>query len=104
MGDGASRWRSRTLHFDRRSGMNLTHQLQHLFHQALTGLTPDPDKYALMVRATADPKHGDYQSNCAMPLAKELGRKPQEVARELIGRLPKNDMLAKAEVAGPGFI
>src|SRR5581483_7844706 len=83
----------------RSPGMNLTHQLQRLFHQALTGLTPDPDKYAAMVRAAADPKHGDYQFNGALSWASERGRKDKPVvARELIGRLPPNDLLAKAEV------
>ncbi|MGE3808000.1 MAG: arginine--tRNA ligase [Gemmataceae bacterium] len=84
--------------------MNLLRQLQAKFEQALAGLTPDPAPYVQMVKATADPKHGDYQANCAMSLAKTLGRKPPEVAADLKGKLQAADMLEEPEIAGPGFL
>jgi arginyl-tRNA synthetase len=84
--------------------MNLHSLLQQKFAAALTGLVPDPAPYAGLVKPAARPEHGDYQANCAMPLGKVLGRKPREVAEEIVGRLDLGDMLEPPEVAGPGFI
>lgn len=64
----------------------------------------DVDTYASMVRPTADARFGDYQSNCAMPLAKRLGRPPREVAQQLVDALQVQDLCFPPEIAGPGFI
>src|SRR5262245_60992562 len=84
--------------------MNLLQQLQQRFHAALTGLVADPAPYAGLVKSAQNPEFGDYQANCAMPLGKALGRKPREVAEEIVRRLELSDMLEPPEVAGPGFI
>jgi arginyl-tRNA synthetase len=84
--------------------MNLLTLLQQKFHAALTGLVPDPAPYAGLVKPAQRAEHGDYQANCAMPLGKALGRKPREVAEEIVRRLDLGDMLEPPEVAGPGFI
>ncbi|MEM6329449.1 MAG: arginine--tRNA ligase [Planctomycetota bacterium] len=57
-----------------------------------------------MVLPAKDAQHGDYQANCAMPLGKRLGRKPREVADELVAALDVADLCHPPEVAGPGFI
>jgi arginyl-tRNA synthetase len=84
--------------------MDLLKQLQQKFHDALAGLVADPAPYALMVKATQDARHGDYQANCAMSLAKVLGQPPRTVAETIAGRLDLGDMLEKPQIAGPGFI
>lgn len=56
------------------------------------------------VRPTADPRFGDYQANCAMPLAKQLGQPPRAVAAALVEFLRVDDLCEPLEVAGPGFI
>jgi len=84
--------------------MNLVKRLQNTVSAALSGLVDDPAPYAAMVKPVGDPRHGDYQANCAMSLAKVLQRKPPEVAREIAGRLDLGDWLQLPEVAGPGFI
>ncbi|HWI22464.1 MAG TPA: arginine--tRNA ligase [Baekduia sp.] len=50
--------------------------------------------------------HGDFSTNAAMLLAKPLGRPPREIASDLVGALADElgDVLAKTEIAGPGFI
>ena len=50
------------------------------------------------------PEFGDYQFNGAMPLAKRLKQNPRQIAQALVESLPQNDLIAKAEIAGPGFI
>src|SRR2546423_14763930 len=84
--------------------MNILSILQDRFRAALAGLVGDPAPYAAMVRPAADAKFGDYQANCAMPLAKVLGRKPRDVALQIAERLDRGDLLEDPEVAGPGFI
>jgi arginyl-tRNA synthetase len=84
--------------------MNLLHRLQQTFHAALAGLVPDPAPYVAQVKPAQDARFGDYQANCAMPLAKTLGRKPRDVAQELLQRLDLGDWLESPEIAGPGFI
>lgn len=84
--------------------MTLLKLLQQKFHDALAGLVPDQAPYAALVKPAQDSQHGDYQANCAMPLAKILGQPPRVVAQEIINRLPLGDMLEKPEIAGPGFI
>src|SRR5437660_12936194 len=84
--------------------MNPLQLIRQKFRVALTGLVPDVEPYVAMVKPAQDARHGDYQANCAMSLAKELGKKPRDVAQEIAGRLPLGEMLEKPEVAGPGFI
>jgi arginyl-tRNA synthetase len=53
---------------------------------------------------TADPRHGDWQSNHAFRVAKALRKNPRQVADEVLGQLPAHPAVARAEVAGPGFL
>ncbi len=48
--------------------------------------------------------HGDWSSNIAMKLAKELGTNPRELAAEFAAEFRGIDGVASVEVAGPGFI
>src|SRR5262249_26468606 len=84
--------------------MNVLETLQGRLGEALAGLVADPGPYAVMLKPAQDSRFGDYQANCAMPLGKALGKKPQEVAAEIVRRLPLGDLLETPEVAGPGFI
>ncbi|HEV2949116.1 MAG TPA: arginine--tRNA ligase, partial [Gemmataceae bacterium] len=84
--------------------MNLLDAIKQQFSHALAGMVPDPAPYVGMVKAAQDPRHGDYQANAAMALAKELGQKPRDIAQEIVRRLPAGDMLLPPEIAGPGFI
>ena len=84
--------------------MTLSHLVQQQLRVALTGMTVDIEPYVAMVRATQDAKHGDYQANCAMSLAKVVGKKPRDLAQEIADRIPSDGPLLKPEVAGPGFI
>lgn len=84
--------------------MNLQLLLQEKLRAALAGLVSDPAPYAGMVKAAQDARHGDYQINAAMPLAKVLRRPPREVAQELVARLAGDDVIEQADVAGPGFV
>lgn len=84
--------------------MHLPDLLQQRFRDSLLSITDRAGDYASLIRQTADPKHGDYQCNCAMPLSKELKRNPREVAAEIVEKLKVDDLCDPPEIAGPGFI
>ena len=58
----------------------------------------------MMVKPAQDAKFGDYQANCAMPLAKQLGLSPRDLAAQIVERLQVADLCEPPEIAGPGFI
>jgi arginyl-tRNA synthetase len=84
--------------------MHIPALLKARFAEALSTLTDDPSKYADMIRGTNDPSFGDYQANCAMPLSKQAGKNPRELAAELVSQLKIDDLCEAPEIAGPGFI
>ncbi len=75
-------------------------------HARFRAVFPDADfsGVSLDVVPTADEQFGDYQCNAAMAAAKRVRLPPREVAQRLLadGALP--DGIARAEIAGPGFI
>jgi len=62
------------------------------------------DQSRVTVEPPRDPAHGDIATNAAMVLAKEAGRKPRELAEAVAAKLRADDLVAKVDVAGPGFI
>ena len=51
-----------------------------------------------------DKAHGNFASNLALVLSKTVKKPPREVAQLLTASFEPNPYLAKAEIAGPGFI
>lgn len=47
---------------------------------------------------------GDFQTNFAMVNAKAFGKKPHDIAEELINKFDGKGIIEKIELAGPGFI
>ncbi|MBI5759064.1 MAG: arginine--tRNA ligase [Planctomycetales bacterium] len=84
--------------------MNVLQELRSRFRDALASLVADPVPFAEMVKAAQDSKFGDYQANCAMPLAKLRGENPRDVAGKIIAQLKLDDLCDPPEIAGPGFI
>lgn len=59
--------------------------------------------------ADADPvirpsSFADLQANVALPLAKKLGRKPRDVAEEIVAHLDTAGVASEVQVSGPGFV
>ncbi|MGH2664083.1 MAG: arginine--tRNA ligase [Actinomycetota bacterium] len=66
------------------------------------GLDGPPEQ--IEVTRPRQKEHGDYATNVALALGAATGRNPREVADVLVRHLTDNDLVAKVEVAGPGFI
>jgi arginyl-tRNA synthetase len=62
------------------------------------------DQSRVTVEPPRDPTHGDIATNAAMVLAKEAKRKPRELAEAIAEKLRADSLVAKVDVAGPGFI
>jgi len=79
----------------------------HAANLALVGegvLPQGIDQSRVVVEPPREAAHGDVATNSAMVLAKEAGRRPRELADALAARLRSDDLVAKVDVAGPGFI
>ncbi len=84
-------------------------QITSLIRQALAAipaanLPSDATNTAIELERTRDPAHGDFASSIALRLAKAARRNPRELAQMIVAALPASDLIAKAEVAGAGFI
>ncbi|PSJ45345.1 arginine--tRNA ligase [Zobellella endophytica] len=58
----------------------------------------------IQVDRTKDKAHGDLATNLALLLAKPAGQNPRALAQLLVDNLPVSELVAKTELAGPGFI
>src|SRR5690349_18280164 len=67
-------------------------------------LPPGLDLSRILVEPPREASHGDMATNAAMVLAKAAGRKPRELAEALADKLRRDPLLARVDVAGPGFI
>jgi len=74
-----------------------------LLQDALAVVVPDA-ALTLELERPKNPTHGDFSSNVAMQLARPLKRNPRELAQLILIELPKSPLIAKAEIAGAGFI
>jgi arginyl-tRNA synthetase len=84
--------------------MNILSVLKSRFATALDAMTEDAAEFSGMIRTAQDPKFGDYQANCAMPLGKRMGQPPRDIATQLVEQIDVGGMFKTPEVAGPGFI
>ena len=84
--------------------MSALQEIRKRFTPVLAGLTDDVESSLSMIRSSQDPKFGDFQANCAMPLAKKSGQVPRELAQKMVDEVQLDDLCESVEVAGPGFI
>ena len=72
---------------------------------ATEGRWPDGIDFSrIVVEPPRDASHGDMATNAAMVLAKEAKSKPRDLAEAIAARLGADELIAKVDVAGPGFI
>lgn len=65
------------------------------------GLSVDPSQ--IVIEHSRDAAHGDYSTNAAMRFSRLAGKKPLDLAKDLVAAL-SSPMVEKVEIAGPGFI
>jgi arginyl-tRNA synthetase len=86
----------------------LKNRIEKLVSDALAALPPgtlgDAPAPDPAIERSRDPAHGDFATGVAMRLAKAARSNPRALAQNIVAALPANDMVAKTEIAGPGFI
>ena len=65
------------------------------------GDAPAPDP---AIERSRDVRHGDFATGVAMRLAKAARTNPRALAQAIVAAIPANELIAKTEIAGPGFI
>jgi arginyl-tRNA synthetase len=80
---------------------SLADVLQQRIAQAVAAALPEAGQTEQTVHRS---ERADWQANGVLPLAKTLKGNPRALAERVVGQLPVDDVLASAEVSGPGFI
>jgi arginyl-tRNA synthetase len=75
-------------------------RLQTAVAEVLSGI----DVSSVLVRPCADPKHGDYQTNALMALAKRAKLNPRQLASDVLAKLDVRDICDAVDIAGAGFL
>jgi len=84
------------------TNMKIKLQLSKIIEDALKSADIEADD--IVISETTKPEFGDYQYNGIMKLAKSLKQNPRQIAMEVVEHIDTTGMVAKVEVAGPGFI
>jgi arginyl-tRNA synthetase len=79
-------------------------RLEGLLAEAVRSAFPGAGDCPIELDRPRNPEHGDFATNVALQLAKRVGRKPREAAEAIVAAIPANDAVARADIAGPGFI
>ena len=79
-------------------------RLAGLVREAVSRAFPDAGEVVVELERPKNADHGDFATNAALQLAKRVGRKPRDVAAAILEALPANEAIARADIAGPGFI
>ena len=78
-------------------------RLKNIISKALEKQDIKKDIDEIVIEIPKERDNGDYSSNIAMQLTKELHRNPREIAEELKEKI-NDEQIVKIEVAGPGFL
>jgi arginyl-tRNA synthetase len=77
--------------------------LKDIIKNALLKMDVNKNIEEIVIEVPKDNAFGDYSSNIAMQLVKELKKSPKDIAVEVINNI-NDDSIINMEVAGPGFI
>ncbi|MHA7814159.1 MAG: arginine--tRNA ligase [Phycisphaerales bacterium] len=83
--------------------------LDERFKDAISSVLPDLPREQIQTHITPSrqPKFGDFQSNCAMPIAKRFKMQPRELAAKIAEAIDVTGVaepIDESSIAGPGFI
>ena len=73
-------------------------------HAASQSITISVEGADIALERPKSKDHGDWATSIALKLAKDFSRNPRELATELAAAIEALPGVAKADVAGPGFI
>jgi arginyl-tRNA synthetase len=86
------------------TSINLRQHLIDLLGDALLSVAPAERDAEILLERPKQSSHGDFASSLALQLARGLKANSRQIAERLERELPPSPLVAKAEVAGAGFI
>lgn len=89
--------------------MSICEDLERILREAAEkaiaeGKIPPVTLPVIILERPREKEFGDYATNLAMVLCREVGQPAREVARILVEKIPIGDVIEKVEIAGMGFI
>lgn len=83
----------------------LSYSMKQELEQAVTVAVKELFGIEVAVELTRpEVQFGDYATNVALQLSKQLGKNPRELAQVLADTLQQNNAVSEVSVAGPGFL
>ena len=79
-------------------------RLAGLVQEAVRAAFPEASSATVELDRPKSREHGDFATNVALQLARQVGRKPREVAEAIVKALPTNGEIARCQVAGPSVL
>jgi arginyl-tRNA synthetase len=79
-------------------------EIENALRRALERIAPEQASAAIVLERPKQSGHGDYSSNIALQLAKQLKRNPRELAKAIADAVQPEAAIETPEIAGPGFI
>jgi len=86
------------------TSFDVRQHLAGLLRAALARVAPERGLTEIILERPKQVSHGDFASNLALQLARELKTNPRQIAERMVRELPPSPYVTKAEVAGAGFI
>ena len=83
--------------------MSIKKELQEIIKESLKKNNISFEDNKIIIETPKDTTFGDYSTNIALLLTKQLKKSPQEIAK-MISESIDNRIINKVEIAGPGFI
>jgi arginyl-tRNA synthetase len=84
--------------------LDVRQHLTDLLRTALGSVAPEQFGVEILLERPKQASHGDFASNLAMQLARELKTNPRQIAERLVRELPPSAAVITVEIAGAGFI
>ena len=83
--------------------MSIKEEIQEIINDSLINCNINIEKEKIIISPPKDSKFGDYSTNIAMILTKELHKNPMEIAEDIKNNI-SSQIIEKIEIVKPGFI
>lgn len=83
--------------------MRIKEKLQHIIRNSLNKIGVDKKLSEIIIESSDDKNNGDYYTNIAISLSKDLHKKPDEIA-DILKKTTQDKIIEKLEVVYPGTI
>ena len=83
--------------------MNIELELKTKLKDALKSLGQEVELSSIVIEHSKNKEHGDYASNVAMQMARNMHKAPKMIAEDIVNVI-NMDGVDKIEIAGPGFL